>query len=129
MVAKAAFDGDETTGKIEEQRPPLREIPPEPTPLTDFDKMIIGRPKRISIPLEDKFVLRKIADLLRGLAIVMDFESRRPDTVQRESLSRIRWEIGKTNTKIREAALQASIYWNEGAPTKAGRKQREGQTP
>ncbi len=129
VIAKAAFDGDETTGKIEEQRPPLREIPPEPPPLTDFDKMIIGRPKRISIPLEDKFVLRKIADLLRGLAIVMDFESRRPDTAQRESLSRIRWEIGKTNTKIREAALQAGIYWQEGASTKAERKRREGQTP
>lgn len=129
LVAKAVIDADETTDKIEEQRLPLQEIPPEPTPLTDFDKMIIGRPKRINIPLEDKFVLREIADLLRGLATIMAFESRRPDTAQRESLSRIRWEIRKTNTKIREAALQAGIYWQEGAPTKAGRKRRERQEP
>ena len=97
----------------------LREIPPGPPPLSEWDKLIIGPAKRITIPLEDKFVLQKVADLLHGLATVIAFENRLPKKSERESLSRIRREIGKTNAKIREAALQAGIYWKEGGQSAA----------
>ena len=81
--------------------------------LTELDRVIIGPAKRIDIPLKDKFVLRQIADLFRGLATVMDFESRRPDRSQREALFRIREEINHTNRKIKYAVKQAEIGRSE----------------
>ncbi len=97
----------------------LREIPPGPPPLSEWDKLIIGPAKRITIPLEDKFVLQKVADLLHGLATVIAFESRLPKKSERESLIRIRCEIDQTNEKIRYAARQAGIYWHEGGQSAA----------
>ena len=48
--------------------------------LTDFDKEIIGGNKRITIPMGDRFVLRRVADALHGLANKLDYRSRMEPT-------------------------------------------------
>ena len=90
--------------------------------LTEFDKDIIGGNKRITIPMHDKFVMRQVADTLRGLANTMDHWSRMPETedmTERYIMMVIAAEIDRSNTLIRYAASQAGIEINEGRPSKA----------
>ena len=78
--------------------------------LTEFDRRILGdrRECRINIPVVSRYDLRVVADALRGLATVMDFESRRQDIGERSSLFRIQEEVRLANLKIRDHF--AAIY-------------------
>ncbi len=89
--------------------------------LSKFDREMLGQSKRLTIPVTDRLVLRKVADLLRGLANVIDFESRRPDNTARSSLFRIATEVDSTNRKIRYEAQKAGIDLREGRPANSKR--------
>ena len=84
--------------------------PPEVPELTEIDRMVIGaRHKRLTIPLENKVLLRQVADELRGLAAQIDFDSRRPDTSERTALLDAKHSIDCTNRKIRALAQQPEL--------------------
>ena len=89
--------------------------------LTDMDRQIIGASKRITIPLGDAFILRDIADYLRGLAMQMEVASRTSDLPVRSRLMNIVFEIDSTNRKIKERARQAGIEVREGRPTNSSK--------
>jgi len=59
------------------KRPNLRVV--EELPLNALDRDVIGRAIRIEIPFTDLYKLRRIAELLAGLAEDIAFQSRRTD--------------------------------------------------
>lgn len=93
--------------------------------LTAFDREMIGGPKRISIPLEDRTALRDFADALRGLATTMDIQSRL-DSPEYEALMRVKIEIAHTNALIKEACNRHGINLRLGRPTD---RERQGNGP
>jgi hypothetical protein len=70
--------------------------------LSDLDKMVIGQAVRIEIPFTDQYNMRRIADLLRGYAELLDLWSRRTDLPPRSVLMHLRGEAKLVNTRIRE---------------------------
>lgn len=93
--------------------------PPPDDEITEFDRNIIGHAKRLTIPLiDDRAANRAFADLLRGLAQIIDFEACREGPV-RERLFRVGHEINSTNSKIRSVAREAGIMVREGRPKAA----------
>ena len=94
--------------------------------LTDMDRQIIGASKRITIPLGDAFILRDIADMLRGLALQMEVASKTTELPLRSRLMNVRFEIDSTNRKIRDRAKQVGIEIREGRrPLSETREQTE----
>lgn len=93
--------------------------------LTELDKMIIGKSKRVIVPLHNKLLLRDVADALRGLAQVMDIHSRLDNTSERDALLRAKVEIDHTNQVIKAACKQHNVKLREGRPTD---KERLGNT-
>ena len=97
------------------------DTPPETKELTELDRQVIGaRHKRLTIPLENKLLLRQVADILRGLANQIDFDSRRPDTTERTALLDAKHSIDCTNRKIRALAEQHGVELREGRPKGTG---------
>ena len=70
--------------------------------LSDLDKLVIGQAVRIEIPFTDQYNMRRIADLLRGYAEMLDFWSRRTDLPPRSVLMHLRGEAKLMNSRIRE---------------------------
>lgn len=68
--------------------------------LSDFDKSIIGKDVRITIPLKSKVRLRDVAELLRGLAQRLDGISRDPHYSERHALFDAKWVAQQTQKKI-----------------------------
>ena len=90
--------------------------------LTDFDKIIIGGNKRITIPMHDRFILRDVADALHGLANKLDYRSRMEPTKEwseRLIMMTVGFEIDHVNSLIRLVAQQAGVEIKEGRPSKA----------
>lgn len=102
--------------------------PPMPEPLSETDRIIIGNHVRIKIPLENKMLLRDVADALRGLAQVMDIQSRLTETSEREALIRIRHEVRHSNCLIRDACKRYDVELRDGRPTDAARAEKAGLT-
>lgn len=83
--------------------------------MTAVDWMVLGKTEcRLNIPLVSRYDLRVVADQLRALATVCDFESRRTDVPERTSLMRIRAEVDGANRVIR--AHYESVYARLGLP-------------
>jgi hypothetical protein len=70
--------------------------------LSDLDKMVIGQAVRIEIPFTDQYNMRRIADLLRGYAELLDLWSRRNDLPTRSVLVHLRSEAKAINSRIRD---------------------------
>ena len=71
--------------------------------LSKMDLEILGRKEcRLCVPIVSRFDLRMVADMLRGLATMMDWESRRGDVPERASLFRVQQEIGLANRRIQD---------------------------
>ena len=70
--------------------------------LTELDRVVIGEAVRIEIPFTDQYNMRRIADLLRGYAEMLDFWSRRNDLPPRSVLSHLRGEAKLVNARIRD---------------------------
>lgn len=69
--------------------------------LSAYDLEIIGRSVRIEVPFDNEFVLREVADLLRGFANSIDFTTRRDDLPLRQKLVQLRYEARALNGRIR----------------------------
>lgn len=76
---------------------------PDPTELSQMDKDIIGDTCRIEIPFRDIHKMRVAAELLRGYADSLDFNSRRTDLPVRTILLSLREEARAINKRLREA--------------------------
>lgn len=72
--------------------------------LSEFDRIVMGdrRECRVNIPIVNRYELRIVADMLRGLATTIDFESRRTDIPERHSLSLVQAECNRVNRIIRD---------------------------
>jgi hypothetical protein len=80
-----------------------------------LDWMVLGKKEcRLNVPLVSRYDLRVVADQLRALATVCDFESRRADVPERTSLMRIRSEVDAANLIIR--THYESVYDRLGIP-------------
>ena len=83
----------------------------------EHDLILGGRNKRITIPMQDRFIWRQVADALRGLATTLDHYSRLPETPDLPEVMMHRWvgtQIDRTNLIIKAAAEQAGIEIQEG---------------
>lgn len=69
--------------------------------LSEFDRSIIGNATRIEIPFTDVYSMRRIAELLRGYAEMMDVYSRRHDIKDRSILLDLKIEAKRLNRRIR----------------------------
>lgn len=69
--------------------------------LTAYDLEIIGKAVRIEVPFDDEFILREVADMLRGFANSIDFTTRRDDLPLRAKLVQLRYEARALNGRIR----------------------------
>ena len=87
-----------------------------PYELNDFDLSILGTSKRLSIPLGEPLLMRQVADLLRGLAMQLDHNSRRPDMPERSRRFMDAADIDSTSRKIKAAAKQFGTEIKEGRP-------------
>jgi hypothetical protein len=95
--------------------------------LTKFDlELLRPREVRVQIPVISRYDLRMVADCLRGLATILDFESRRQDIPERGSLFRVIGEVNLVNRRIRDH--YADVYARLGIPQpkKGGRPSNDG---
>jgi hypothetical protein len=88
--------------------------------LSDWDKRVIGRACRLEVPLSDAYTLRRIADLLRGFAAMLDNHSRRTDLSERAVLYDIKAEAMTFNARVRE--LHGIDKFNKNGSTRVGDK-------
>ena len=70
--------------------------------LTAYDLEIFGSGVRIEVPFDNEFVLREVADLLRGYANSIDFMTRRDDIPLRAKLVQLKMEARTINARIRQ---------------------------
>ena len=69
---------------------------------TAFDRSIVGCSKRICVPLEDRYLLRYAAEMLRACGDRLDILSRYNDRSERTILVEASVEIMSCNQKIRD---------------------------
>lgn len=82
----------------------MRKKKRDPEDLTAYDRAIIGGNScRIEIPLRDKFLMRKVAEMLRGYAETLDNYSHRTDLPDRAILGYIRDEAKRINWVLRQS--------------------------
>lgn len=93
-------------------------------PLSELDRTILGgrRECRINIPVVSRYDLRVVADAIRELASVLDFESRRQDVPERSSLFRVQEECRLVNWRIQEHFAPIYEQLRIPAPRRGGRK-------
>lgn len=65
-------------------------------------EIIGGTSARLEIPLTDRFTLRKVPDILRGLAAVIENHSRREDWSERVVMLEVKSEIRDYARRLRE---------------------------
>lgn len=71
--------------------------------MTEHDRKIIGASSaRLVIPLTDRYSLRKIPDMLRGLAALIEQQAVRNDLSDRTILLEVKGEVSSFNSRIRE---------------------------
>jgi|SRR5579859_3896988 len=71
--------------------------------LTDFDREVARAfgSKNLRIPMTSAVNLRRVADIMHGLATELDRLSRRGDLSSRSIIIEARWLIDQANMKIR----------------------------
>jgi hypothetical protein len=89
-------------GKVEEDFVEMAKQEKRFEELSDIDKLVIGQAVRIEIPFCDQYNMRRIAELLRGYAELLDFWSRRTDLPARVVLLHLRSEAKAMNKRVRE---------------------------
>lgn len=92
---------------------------------TELDRKIVGTSKRITIPLGEALLMRQVADILRGLATQLDFNSRRTDLQERTRRMQDRFDVDCANRKIKDAAKLFGTEIREGRRTNAERLEQE----
>ena len=85
------------------------------------------REVRLAIPIVSRYDWRVVADIMRGLATVLDIESRRDDNRDSSSVFRVVGEVNLANRRIREHF--APIYEQlRIEPPKRGGRPRNDET-
>lgn len=74
---------------------------PQMDELTDLDRKHIGTFIRFEIPLTDIYKLRKVADLLRGAADVIEQRTRRTDISIKDILVGLKFDLGGYGSRIK----------------------------
>lgn len=74
---------------------------PQMDELSDLDRKHIGTFIRIEIPLTDIYKLRKVADMLRGMATEIDQRTRRTDLSIKDILVGLKFELALRASRIR----------------------------
>lgn len=71
--------------------------------MTEHDRKVIGASSvRLVIPMTDRYTLRRLPDLLRGMAAVIEQQSHRDDLTDRTILMEIKAEAYAFNSRMRE---------------------------
>lgn len=100
-----------------------------PYDLNDFDLSLLPRSKRLSIPIGEPLLMRQVADLLRGLAMQLDHNSRRQDMPERSRRFMDLSDIENTNRKIKDAAKLFGSEIKEGRPIANAPKEQDEDEP
>ena len=101
--------------------------PENPGALSKMDLEILGRKEcRLCVPIVSRYDLRMVADIMRGLATVLDFESRRQDVPERATLFRIQQEIGLANRRIQDHFREVFDKLGLLPPSRGGRPRNDG---
>lgn len=82
---------------------------PDESELTDLDRKLIGPPRIITIPMEDRHLLREVGEMLAGLGRDMMFNATREAITTREVAAIVRNRINEVNQRIRNAATERGI--------------------
>lgn len=106
-----------------------RDIEDNPYELNDFDRQLLPKTKRLSIPLGEPLLMRQVADLLRGLAMQLDHNSRRTDMTERSRRFMDMADINSTIWKIKDAARQFGSEIKEGRPVTGIPEEQDGDEP
>ena len=75
----------------------------------DLDHRSGGRSIGLIVPLENKCLLREVAEALRGLAQVMDTQSRLKGVSEPETLVRVKFEVRHANNLIAAACARHGV--------------------
>lgn len=71
--------------------------------MTEHDRKMVGTSAiRLEIPITDRYTLRKIPDLLRGVAAHIDHMARQAEMKDRTVILEIKAEASEFNRKVRE---------------------------
>jgi hypothetical protein len=96
--------------------------------MTAFDFKVLGcKEVRIGVPLVSRYDLRVVADCLRGLATILDVESRRQDVPERASLFRALCEVNSINHRIRDHYEEVYRRLGIPQPKRGGRPRADGE--
>lgn len=99
-----------------------------PYELSEFDQSLLPRSKRLNIPIGEPLLMRQVADLLRGLAMQLDHNSRLHDLPERSRRFADLHDITSTNNKIKEAAKLFGSEIKEGRPIANAQDEDEPET-
>lgn len=71
--------------------------------MTDFDRAVVGAfgSKNLRIPMTSAVNLRRVADIMRGLATDLERLSKRGDLAARTIILEAGWCVNQANAKIR----------------------------
>ena len=83
----------------------------------DLGRASIGGSIDLTVPLENRCLLRDVAEALEGLARVMDAQSRLKGVSELEALVRVKFEVRHANNLITAACTRHGI---DLQPTKSG---------
>lgn len=103
-----------------------RDVDENPYELSEFDQKMLPKTKRLSIPLGEPLLMRQVADLLRGLAMQLDHNSRRTDMTERSRRFMDLSDINSTSWKIKDAARQFGNDIKEGRPIGSKNAEHDG---
>jgi hypothetical protein len=93
-------------------------------PLAEW--MVGGRREcRINVPLVSRYDWRVVAECLRGLATILDIESRRTDNRDSSSLFRVQGEVNLINRRIREHYTPIYEQLRIEQPSRGGRPRND----
>lgn len=88
--------------------------------LTEIDRKIIGRPRILTVPLEDRRLVFEIGDMLAGLGRDMMVNAKRDGVTTREVAAIVSNRIFEVNQRIRHRAAELGIYMPRSARKGSG---------
>jgi hypothetical protein len=83
------------------------------------------REVRLAIPIVSRYDWRVVADIMRGLATILDIESRRDDNRDSSSVFRVVGEVNLANRRIREHFAAIYEQLRIEPPSRGGRPRND----
>lgn len=101
-------------------------VTPKQEPLSEVDRAIIGPPRIITIPLENRQMLTKIGDMLKGLGNDMMFQAGMENTSTRDCALYLQYRIDMINREIRKMAEMNDVRMPRRGRKKAETQEQDG---